>query len=111
MLKAGEDWSKQISANLQNAELILLIVSIDFINWRYCYDVELELALERHSKGEALVIPIIARSCMWKTAPFASIQALPKDGRPIALFPNRDEALTTVVESIREAAEALLEKR
>ena len=111
MLKAGEDWNKQISGNLEVADLIILMVSIDFINSAYCYDVELEKALERHSSGEALVIPVIARSCMWKTTPFASIQAVPKDGRPIALFQDRDDALTSVAESIREAAEALLARR
>ena len=110
-IKAGDDWDKQVSANLEAADLILLIVSIDFINSSYCYDVELEKALERHASGSAVVVPIIARSCMWKTAPFASIQAVPKDGRPIALWTNRDEALADISESIRVTAEGLLEKR
>jgi hypothetical protein len=109
-IKAGDEWDKQISTNLQSADLILLIVSIDFINSDYCYDIELARALERHSKGEAIVIPIIARSCMWKTAPFASIQAVPKDGRPIALWPNQDEALSAIAESIKETAENQLSK-
>ena len=34
----------------------------------------------RHQRGEARVIPIILRACDWKRAPFAKLQALPKDG-------------------------------
>jgi hypothetical protein len=85
-------------------------VSIDFINSSYCYDIELQRALEKHAAKEAVVIPIIARSCMWQTAPFATIQAVPKDAKPLALWPNLDAALSAVAESIRETAESVLER-
>lgn len=109
-IKAGEDWGKKISSNLEVADLIILIVSIDFINSNYCYDVELERALERHLAGEAVVIPLIARSCMWKTAPFANLQALPKDAKPISLWPDRDDALSAVAASIKDTVEAILDR-
>jgi len=107
-IKAGDEWSKKISVNLEEADLILLVISIDFINSNYCYDIELDRALEKHAKKEATVIPIIARSCMWKNAPFAKLQAVPKDGKPIALFENLDEALSGVAVSIQDTAETML---
>ncbi len=110
-IKAGDDWDKQISQNLESADLILLIVSIDFINSSYCYDVELERALERHARKEAVIIPVIVRSCMWHSTPFASIQAIPKDGRPVSLWPDRDEAMLALAESIKQTAEALLDSK
>jgi hypothetical protein len=109
-IKAGEEWDKVISAHLVSADIILLLVSIDFINSSYCYDVELERAIERHAKAEARVIPIILRSCMWQQTPFAKLQALPKDARAISLWPDRDEALVNVVEGVRQVAEQLLSK-
>jgi hypothetical protein len=107
-MKAGEEWDKAISSHLENADIILLLVSIDFINSSYCYDVELERAIERHAKSEAKVIPVILRSCMWQQTPFAKLQALPKDARAISLWHDRDEALVNVVEGIRQVAEQLL---
>ena len=107
-IKAGEDWGHKISGNLEKADIIVLVVSIDFINSTYCYDIELARALERHAAKEALVIPVIARSCMWYITPFAKIQALPKDAKPLALWPNLDDALSKVAESIQETAMSIL---
>ena len=111
MLKPGEDWGKKISENLEKADIILLLVSIDFINSPYCYDIELERAIERHTNGESVVIPVILRSCMWKSTPFGKIQAVPKDGRPVNLWTDRDEALMNVAEGIKQMAEELLNSR
>jgi TIR domain len=107
-IKAGEQWDKTITSNLDAADIILLLVSIDFINSTYCYEVELERALERHEAGSARVVPIILRPCMWQKAPFASLQVLPKDARAVSLWLNRDEALVNVAEGIRQVAEELL---
>jgi hypothetical protein len=85
-----------------------LHISIDFINSSYCYDIELERAVERHAAGEARVIPIILRPCMWHQTPFSKLQALPKDARAVSLWADRDEVLVSVAEGIRAVAEQLL---
>ncbi|MBI3799981.1 MAG: toll/interleukin-1 receptor domain-containing protein, partial [Deltaproteobacteria bacterium] len=82
-IPAGEEWKSAIDANFQCAEVILLLVSADFIASDYCYEIEMKGALERHEKGEARVVPIIVRPCRWQTAPFGRLQALPKDGKPM----------------------------
>jgi len=110
-LKAGDEWEKAISKNLKDADLILLLVSIDFINSAYCYDVEMEEAMEHHDDGESIVIPIILRSCLWGQTPFAKLQALPKDAKPIALWPDRDDAMMTVAREIRGIATERLSQR
>lgn len=110
-LKAGEEWDKVISANLESADIILLLVSIDFINSKYCFDVELERALERHQSNEARVIPVILRTCMWQQTPFAKLQALPKDARAVSLWTDRDEAYLNVAEGVRQIAQELLSRK
>lgn len=109
VLQAGDDWEDEIFAQLEEAHIILLLVSIDFINSEFCYDVELERALERHAEGSAVVIPIILRSCHWQQTPFSKLQALPKDARAITSWPDRDEAFTNVTEGIRKVAEGMLD--
>jgi hypothetical protein len=106
-IKAGEDWGKTISDRLEKAKIILLLVSIDFINSKYCYDIELEKALELHYQKKALVIPIVLRFCMWQHTSFAKIQALPKDAKAICSWPDQDEAMTSVAEGVKLAAETI----
>lgn len=107
-IAAGAEWDQIISENLDKANIILLLVSIDFITSKYCYDVELERALERHAKGEAVVVPIVMRNCLWHHTPFAKLQALPKDAKAVSSWGDRDDAFTTIAESIRQIAEQQL---
>ena len=107
-ITAGAEWDQVISENLEQANIILLLASIDFITSKYCYDIELERALERHAKGKAVVVPIVVRNCLWQHTPFAKLQALPKDAKAISSWPDRDDAFTTIAESIRQIAEQLL---
>ena len=108
-IKAGDDWDRKISLNLEQAHIILLLVSIDFINSSYCYDIELEQALELEGQGKTRVIPVILRSCMWRNTPFAKLQALPKDAKAVALWGDRDDALLDIAEGVRKVAEEMLD--
>ena len=107
-IKPGDEWDKAISSKLEEADIILLLVSIDFINSSYCYDIELEQALDRHQANAARVVPVILRNCMWQQTSFAKLHALPKDARAVSLWPDRDEALLNVADGIRQVAEDLL---
>ncbi len=97
----GDAFAAAIDGNLDAADIILLLVSADFIASRYCYDIEMRRAMERHATGEARVVPVILNYCDWKDTPFAGMQALPKDARPIASWPNLEEAFLDVVAGIR----------
>src|SRR6266702_4394560 len=102
---AGDEWAHDIDEHLETAWIILLLISPDFLASDYCYDIEMRRALERHSRGEARVIPIILRPCDWRSSPFAHLQCLPRDGRPITQWKNQDEALVTVAKGLRAAIE------
>jgi hypothetical protein len=100
---AGSEWEDSISENLEHAQVILLLISANFIASEYCYGKEMQRAMQRHEAGQAKVIPIILRDVDWKTAPFAKIQALPTDARPITSWRNRDAAWADVARGIRSA--------
>jgi hypothetical protein len=106
-ITAGSEWSGQIDDYLDSAGVILLLVSSDFLASDYCYDVEMKRAMERHAKGEAVVIPIILRSVDWQAAPFSKLQALPKDAKPVTSWIDRDEAFTDIARGIRKAVEKI----
>ena len=106
-IEAGQDWSQAIDENLATAEVILLLVSPDFIASEYCYGVELKRALERHEAGSARVIPVILRPSTWKELPLGKLQATPKDGRPVTQYPDRDEAFVEVTEAVKKAIQAM----
>lgn len=97
----GHEWKKQIDQNLERADIILCLVSADFIHSDYCFDIEMERALKRHKDGTAQVVPIIVRPADWHTAPFGKIQALPRDGKAITTWSNQDEAWSDVASGIR----------
>lgn len=107
---AGDEWKQRIDDNLERADIILLLVSADFINSDYCYDTEMTRALERHASGEARVIPVIVRDVNWKKAPFAKLQALPTDGKPVASWSKKDSAWRNVSEGIEKVADEIRQK-
>jgi len=103
LIGAGVEWKGKVDQNLEEAQVILLLVSSSFLASDYCWDVETRRAMERHDQGEARVIPVILRSCDWHEAPFGKLMALPKDGKAVTSWRNRDEAWTDVSKGIRLA--------
>ena len=108
-IKPGEEWEREIKRELENADVILLLVSVNFLASDFCHDVEVKRAMERHEAKKAVVIPVILRSCEWRHAPFGRLQALPRDGQPVKSkhWYDRHEAFTDVAKGIREAVEKL----
>jgi hypothetical protein len=102
-IPAGNEWDREIDRHLERAKIILLLISADFIASEYCCGKD--LALQRHESGETIVVPIMLRSCDWRSAPFGKLQGLPKEMRPVTAWEDRDAAWTNVALGIREIAE------
>lgn len=101
---AGQEIDQAINERINTDEIILLLVSPDFIASDYCYDIEMTRAMERHHANEAIVIPVILRPCDWHHAPFGKLLGTPRDGKPVTLWPDRDEAFLEVAKAVRGAA-------
>jgi TIR domain len=99
----GMEWKKEIDAQLNTADIILLLVSPDFMASDYCYGVEMKRAIERHERGEAKVIPIILYPIGWQDTPLGKLQALPRSGKPVvdSSWGNRSNALHNVEEGLK----------
>ncbi|MEL6866833.1 MAG: toll/interleukin-1 receptor domain-containing protein [Bacteroidota bacterium] len=99
-IEPGEEWDEEIKKELDSADIILLLVSSNFLASDYIYKVELKGALEKHAAKEAVVIPIIMKPCDWTFAEFAMLQGLPKNAKPVSKWDDEDEALVDVVKGI-----------
>ena len=115
-IKPGENWHSKIDEQLQMADLILLLVSKDFIESDYIFGNELTVAMQRHDAGLSTVVPIIVRAIDIdaedrEALPFLRLQGLPVDMRPVTSWPNRDEAWTNVAKGLRATVKALHEKK
>src|SRR6266849_3834468 len=104
---AGDEWARDIDQHLETASIILLLISPDFLASDYCYDIEMQRALERHKNGEVQVIPVILRPVDWEGAPFAHLQCLPRDARAVTEWDNQDAAFRDIARGIRTAIEQL----
>jgi tetratricopeptide (TPR) repeat protein len=104
-LSPGTDWRAEIDSSLQSAQIILLLVSPDYLASDYVYDVEMKLIMERHEAGAARVIPVILRPCEWQITPFAKLQVLPKGARPVTEWRRRADAFKDIVEELRTYVE------
>jgi hypothetical protein len=100
-----------IDAHLATADLVLLLISPDFINSDYCYQREMRAALQRHRRGQARIIPVILRPVDWQETPIGRLLATPRDGKPVTKWHRRDDALLDVATSIRRAVQDILEAR
>jgi internalin A len=97
---AGGEWKGEIDEALNEADIVILLVSADFLASDYCNDVELPRALERQADGVCRVIPVIVRDARWQLSPIAKLQALPTDGKAVVTWPNVDTAWRVVAEGI-----------
>lgn len=106
-IEAGTEWDTEVKAHLESAEIILLLITPRFIASEYCFDQEMQRAIERHAAGTARVVPIIMKPCDWQDTPFSKLQVLPKDAKPVASWSDQDEALLDVVKGIRRAVDSM----
>ena len=99
MISPGTAWKDEIDVNLENADLILLLVSASFNASLNC-QAEVLRALERQKKEGCLVVPIIVRPAHWSETPYAHLQALPTGKVPVTKWGDKDDAFVDIVEGL-----------
>ena len=100
MISVGGDMSAIRRDYLSSAHIILLLISPDFMASDVTFK-EMQQALQYHDAGQAYVIPILLRPYDWKHAPFAHLQVLPRNGKAVTIWRNRDLAFVEIVGEIR----------
>jgi hypothetical protein len=98
---AGASLDKDITTELNKTDIFIAIVSPDYLNSAYCFDIEFQDALNRFALGHVRIVPVIAQPCDWKASPFGKFKAIPKDGKPISEWTNENNALLNVIDELR----------
>lgn len=107
-IRPGTEWRREMRRYLEEAQIILLLVSPDFLNSENCYSEEMQRALDRHAYGEAKVIPIILKPVMWEYAPFGKLKALPRNASYVTQSKNLEDAMYEVAKEIQKDVEVYL---
>lgn len=107
-LIAGQEWDEIIKSELNKSDIILLLISIDFIASQYIWDKELATAMKRHEEGTAHVVPVILKNCLWQDMPFAKLQALPQNAKPVTAYDIQDDAFTEVAVSLNKLVGSMI---
>lgn len=113
LITGGTEWEQEIKTQLQQADIILLLISPDFIESQYCYEKELEWALERHRDNEVLVIPVLLRPVAFRGRKFSPIQAIPRRGpepKPIERWKPRSEGWEATRTQLQKAISDYLDR-
>lgn len=113
---AGEEWDKRIKEELKQADIVLFLISSDFLATDYIWNTDIKAALENQRTQGQLLVPILLRKCLWEEnlSPFGTLQAIPRSTEqaneeltPITLWNNQDSAWTEVAEQIKACVEKL----
>jgi formylglycine-generating enzyme required for sulfatase activity len=117
-IKAGEEWDETIEEKLRQADIILFLVSVNFITSRYIKDNELAVGYERREGGSAEIIPVLLSDCMWEKTGLAKFQALPIDpsnkrAKPITTWEKdeRDSVYNSIAQAIADKASDIIKNR
>jgi len=100
-IQPGANWDAEISENLDSSDLILFLVSPDFLASDYIFGVEVDRALARLKRQEVKVVPLLLRPCLWEDSRFSELQFIPRDGEAITSHSPMEDALVGVATEIR----------
>jgi len=109
-LLPGSRFDEEIAHQLVTCDIVLLLISPDFVDSDYCYRREMQIAIDRHRAGQARVIPIILVPVDWQGTPFAGLNALPKDGKPVVRWHPRAQGFCDAAQGIRRVVEEMIRR-
>jgi MinD-like ATPase involved in chromosome partitioning or flagellar assembly len=104
-ISEGEHWKSELNVHLEEADIILFFLSADFLASEYAQGIEVNRALQRQKDGSAQVLPILLRPVHWEATPFARMQLLPRNGKPVSSHDELDEVWASISREIAQIAQ------
>jgi len=99
-IKAGEEWDAAIKSKLNDADLIIFLVSKDFFFSDYINNVEIANAIERQKSDKVQILPVLVNYCFYEETFIENFTIYPAEAKPVEAWKNHDEAWLTVIEGI-----------
>lgn len=105
----GQEWNRVIEAALEDADIILLLVSKSFMHSDYVRRHEIPAAMREHAAGRARVVPVLLEDVKdWRKAPFAKLEMLPDKGRAVSDWHDPVSAYANVAQGIEKVARDII---
>lgn len=100
-IKPGDNWKKEIFNKLDSSDIVILLVSANFINSDFCFSIEMQKAILNQKSGSTKVVPVIITPCLWQNTILKDLNVLPRNGKPISLYKNEDEIFVEIISEIK----------
>lgn len=111
LVLAGENPEQMIQNELDKAEIVLFLVSIESIDSDKLWKDGVEHSLKRHQQGGLIFIPVIVRDCQWEQTVLNEFKPLPEDGKPISHWPRPDEPCKQVADAVKQHVEKIKDQK
>jgi hypothetical protein len=103
-LAPGTEWHPELMQRIDQADIIILLVTPAFLRSSFCLGQEVRRALARHDAGLTRLIPVLLEPCAWQDAAFARIQGLPRGMEPVSNAPDQTAIFVQIAAEIRAVA-------
>jgi internalin A len=111
LLEAGQLWEREILGRLERAQIVILLLSNDFLRSSYCMDQELPRALERQARGQCEIVPILVRACRYEKLELGKIQTIRPGDKSIDEHDKKDPAWVVVTHEIDRVMERIKKRQ
>ncbi len=104
----GDIWAETINMNLLNSDIVLFLITPDYMGSDYAFTVEARTILRRLSENKVIGIPVILSTADWKNSPLVELKPLPKSGQPLTEWTSPADGFSDIVEGIRDICQKLV---
>ncbi len=106
-ISAGHNFKDSIKAYINQADIIVLLVSADFLASEQCFEVEMPYAQEQHMRRAIPIIPVLLRPADLQDSPLEEYSHLPQNGKAVTAWENLDIALNEVAQGIHRVVKEI----
>ena len=107
---AGDEWETEVLHHIDEADIILCLLSANYIHSDYCFNVEVQRARKRREGEGVTVIPILLKAFNWQETEFHKLQIVPRNHKAILSQSNRSQAFADVAMEIGWVVNSLLSR-
>ena len=110
-IRPGINFNTEISDEIENTDVILFLISKDFLNSDYCFGIEVNKAFELQKTHSIEIIPILLKPCLFEESRFSQLQIIPRDAQPISTSVSKEDAWNAVAREIRDIVNIVSAKK
>jgi hypothetical protein len=97
----------KLKSIIPSLKLALLLISPTFLEQNFANSEQMKILLSKHKRGQLRLIPIILHPVNWRNSPLSELLALPRENRPVVMWPSERNAWQIIIQSIRLICEEL----